>query len=279
MTTLAKKFAVAALALSAVSASQAALLVYDGFDYTAGVINGTQSGGTGWSTNWVVGEANAPSIVSPGLTFTGLDTEGNALSDATVQSRGTRRTFDNTGLGGDGTSIWFSALYNHTSAGSDFRLKFFGSSSLSLGVSDYATALNSGIGFHFLGGTGLRVENQNVQIGTATSLAVNTVNLIVGRIDFSDTLNQDRVLLWVNPTISGTAPLDSLAAQNVTLQLQTTLGNAVAARWGGAGTGIVDEIRLGTTFGDVVAIPEPSTYVLVLGGLGALVWLRRRASS
>jgi len=283
MNTLSKKFALAALTLVAAASSQAALLFYDGFNYAAGSINGTQNGGIGGLTAWVEGEGtvtNDPTIVSSGLTAPGLSTIGGALSDTTSSSLGARRTFDNTGLGADGTSVWFSALYNHTSAGSDFRLKLFADSSISLGTSGYATAANSGIGFNFTGGTGLRVENQNVQIGTATALAVNTVHLVVGRIDFSDTSNADRVLLWVNPTISLTAPLDAAAAQNVTgFNLQATLGNAVAARWGGAGTGIIDEIRLGNTFGDVVAIPEPSTYALLLGGLGALVWLRRRPAS
>jgi hypothetical protein len=40
-----------------------------------------------------------------------------------------------------------------------------------------------------------------------------------------------------------------------------------------------DEIRFGTSFADVSPIPEPSTYALLAAGLGALVWLRRRAKA
>jgi len=38
---------------------------------------------------------------------------------------------------------------------------------------------------------------------------------------------------------------------------------------------VFDEVRFGTTFLDVVPIPEPSTYVMLLGGIGVLLILRR----
>jgi hypothetical protein len=52
----------------------------------------------------------------------------------------------------------------------------------------------------------------------------------------------------------------------------------IFADTGGANSKI-DEIRFGQTFADVSPIPEPSTYALLAAGLGALVWLRRRAKA
>jgi hypothetical protein len=52
---------------------------------------------------------------------------------------------------------------------------------------------------------------------------------------------------------------------------------SILAFTGGPSNAKFDEIRFGKTFADVSPIPEPSTYALLAAGLGALVWLRRRA--
>ncbi|MDX2110800.1 MAG: hypothetical protein SFY80_11220 [Verrucomicrobiota bacterium] len=269
-----------------VSLAQAAIIIYDGIDYadsiTGTTINtsvGGSNGGQGWTSPWVNGLENSATtgsvgVESPGLSYSTLQVTGNALSDPTSLSRGARREFDNTGLGVDDSSLWFSALYQHTSAGSDFRVKFFADSSLVLTSSGYATAVNSGIGFNYSGTSGLRVENQATQLGTGTVLTNNTAYFIVGRIDFKS--GNDDVRLWVNPSLTGT-PEDSSASQFQSTAIQSTIGNAVAVRWGGTSTGIIDEIRMGNSFVDVAptTVPEPAYGAAIIAVVLGCMLVRR----
>lgn len=277
-----------ALAGGPTAPSSAALIVYEGFDYLDGITGttvntlvGDSAGGQGWTAPWTNGQENGSAangsvgVESPGLAYAALAVTGQALSDPTSASRGARREFDATGLGADGTSVWFSALYQHTNAGSDFRVKFFADSSLILTGSNYATAANSGIGFNYSGTNGLRIENQATQLGTGTVLANFTTHFVVGRVDFQ--AGNDDVRLWVNPALDAGAPADLDAAQFQSTALQATLGQAVAVRWGGSGTGLIDEIRLGTTFAEVTPVPEPAA-LAALSALAAVGWalVRRR---
>lgn len=155
-----------------------------------------------------------------------------------------------------------------------FSMTVFASSANSLRSSGYASGTNSGIGFHYSGTAGLRIESEAIQYGASVDLTDNTTYLIVGRIDFQS--GNDDVRLWLNPTPGSTAPADVDAYVTQSIALQATLGNGVAALWGGAGTGIVDEIRLGTDFADV-AVPEPSTIAAFLGACALLMaYLRRK---
>jgi len=76
----------AAIALSAILSQQtanAALLAYEGFDYTPGILDSTKNGGTGWSQPWVATPATgiaAPNqqVLSGGFGYT--DGLGNILN-------------------------------------------------------------------------------------------------------------------------------------------------------------------------------------------------------
>lgn len=81
----------AAIALSAILSQQtanAALLAYEGFDYTPGILDSTKNGGTGWSQPWqpTTGTANVllpnQQVLSTGFTYT------DALNNSLVVSGG-----------------------------------------------------------------------------------------------------------------------------------------------------------------------------------------------
>ena len=95
--------------------ARAAVLMYDGFDYTVGTSLTNQAGGTGWgaATNYWKGTVtegvNSNSTIVAGLTFSDYQVAGNAVqlcaSNAIVIRYGRKIQ---TGAVGD---IWMSYLY------------------------------------------------------------------------------------------------------------------------------------------------------------------------
>src|SRR3954454_9538923 len=77
------------LACCWVSASSAALQVYEGFTYTDGTSILGQNGGGGWSNSWnATGSTTGitANATTPGLTYPGLSASGNKLSLAGQQN-------------------------------------------------------------------------------------------------------------------------------------------------------------------------------------------------
>ena len=258
-----KKLAiVTVVALFMAASAQAAPVAYEGFDYTAGQSLLNQSGGSGWTAAWVNGTLDEDAtIVSPGLTYSGLPTVGNA---STTQNQSNARAFTTTGLMDDGDVLWFSCLLNPTGTSSDLRFQVTSTNARGKGggfrVGSYQSeteqwtvtaAINDG------GGTG------------SVLIDKDSVSLIVGRTTFADS-GDDRVDVWVNPTSEPTGDSTVYALRAM------TAGDYVWFGGGGSWQANLDEIRVGTTFSDVV-VPEPATMVLLsLGGVG-LILRRRRA--
>ena len=103
----------AAIALSALLSQQtanAALLAYEGFDYTAGNLDTTKNGGIGWAQAWqpttVSGNLANQQVFSTGFNYT--DGLGNALTVSGGRAHVTGdggATGDNIGGVGTGTSV------------------------------------------------------------------------------------------------------------------------------------------------------------------------------
>jgi hypothetical protein len=268
----------------------AAPLISDSFtvgagDYSAGALS-TQIGtpeigsyeaawsGTGTSTTF-----GDPSVVSSGLTYAGLSSSGGSVSlnrtsgsgsiikSASVNPNGTTTASD--------PSVYFSGL-----------LQLGGATWASIGLQ---VGTNSGtkdlIGIGFNNGGFAEIRQDGTVSATAGSAlggwtSSNTV-FVVGKI--TNAAN-DLVTLYLNPT---------LGSEPVTATLSTTVGTlgyfpgdplhnlqlSANLVTGGAAT-FVDELKVGTTWSDVVSvIPEPSTFALMgLAGLAALLGRRRRVS-
>jgi hypothetical protein len=263
--------AVAASCLAFQSAH--AQLFQEGFNYTIGSaladpLNTNPGNGLAWSGGNV-----GMTIGGGNLTYSGLqDLGGNEFSLAWATAGTAINTFTAVTSG----QIYYSFLLNMTVANT---------------ANSYVTALNPGtttpggsadaINIYIDGANSqaLRLRTAGASEYSATlapKLSLNTTYLVVLEYDFATTTAN----LWLNPTpgasqpaatesIVGTGSVTSIA--NVGFKSQST-----------AGTFLIDNILIGTTWADVTpvsAVPEPSTLALVgLGGIGFLglaVRLRR----
>src|SRR5690606_28936101 len=97
--------AAATMALSP-SASEAALLVYEGFNYEPGALSNAD-GGTGWKGAWGVDAANQ--VVAGSLSYGSLQTTGGSFSRSSTANTRSFREFENT-IGNSTGEIWISFL-------------------------------------------------------------------------------------------------------------------------------------------------------------------------
>lgn len=237
------------------SASQAAILGFEPFDYPNGTPIIGQSGGTGWMVNsstkgsWFSVGDPSPTVVNSQL-VTGNAGGGNA---AARDIGGNNAAIPGTGV------VYFAADLNF-----DPGTRFAG-----LSWYDYGNEREFfGIPFD-TGVFGLDGERTGRQLSSVQALP-NTDYRLVARVDYT---NQN-VALWVNPTTAdeGAPTISSgINSGNYFTAIRVASGGGeanVGARW--------DNLTLADTFADAVTgvvVPEPSGLALLpLAGLA----LRRR---
>ncbi len=100
---------------------------------------------------------------------------------------------------------------------------------------------------------------------------VGTTVLLVLRADF--TASTDKFTLYVNPTPGAPEPLVGTVKQNSDVGIVSSLTLYSTGAYG------LDEIRIGTTYADVVPaiVPEPASLVMAsTAALASLGWWWRR---
>ncbi|MFA7234188.1 MAG: PEP-CTERM sorting domain-containing protein [Terrimicrobiaceae bacterium] len=269
------------LGIALCPAAKAATVVYEGFGYTAGTDLGGQNGGTGFNGAWIDSAAsgNKDKVQSGSLAYGSLQTAGNALLLVTpFTGLGLDRSFS-TISGVDGTTTWIS-----------FLLKFDGSSgTLNAGDVGWLSVRPSDFGSSPQFGAFTNESDEVVfaigdygggdPVFSATPFEADTTYLLVGSITWhTDPGQAEDISLFLNPTF-GPAPGTPLVSRN-DLDLVNDPGDNLLVKMsiladGGDSAWLVDEIRIGASFGDVTPVPEPSAVLLALAG-GALLWSRRR---
>lgn len=276
--------AVAAVALLAGSAN-AAVIVYEGFNYPAGNIDGTQNGGTGMTGAWATsGIQKLYTVAGSGLTFTGLSTEGNAAqrsdrSGGAEMNRGISVASQNA-LTADNSTIWFSVLMDTAdSYPKGNQMAFLFSSDPISGPKDTPVSVSGGeaYGVGFEDTDPSKLHGLAVDDGTSSysddgisGIGRNEKFFIAGKINWAPNGSNDTLTVYnvTDPNL----PLPSPFA-TMTDDLDQSQFDTLAI--GDKQHGIVDEIRLGQSMEDVGLVPEPATMALLgLGGIGVL--LRRR---
>jgi hypothetical protein len=293
--------AVVCLAALAAGSADAALIAYEGFDYSAShsaIASGTLSGGFGWTNNWITVGFNASNYyeVAPGSLGAPFPTTGNRVagySTADDPPAGNsypahlklRRTFDtspanpnysdfsfvldgNDELGVAGTSVWFSFLADSDGIPNNAYsgVNLFGIFTGELAGKNDPDAIE--------GAWSLYKSKSNANSVPLPKGDVADLHQIVVRYDFVAGSGNDVGNIWLDPD------RDMLLANALTPD-QTITGfdfSTASNQWefASAQSFTFDEIYVGTAACDVVPVPEPGVMMLLATGLTAVYGLRRR---
>ena len=213
---------------------------YEPFNYPAGAAPG--NGGTGWSGAWSPGSSQ---VVTPGLTFTGLTTAGNALGPSGAFAS---RQLQTPVVGVAGTSVILRALIksniNGTPASHATIGNYPGGGSNVFSMGDLPMADANAGNWGIQNGCGNFYSNVPV--------VANQTVYLTAQIDFNVSGSNDRMRLWVQ-TSPPAAPTFTLTPDiDVLCNLNTFSG----VYWQTQQSQIVDEIRVDTASSLCVAPPN-----------------------
>ncbi len=261
------------------------LIAYEGFSYTTGSgqlysTSGGANGGTGWGGAWSGFTTNASfnTINAGSMSYTDpasatLSTAGNSLeiSSGATTAPSYTRALTSAITPTDGSVLWLSFLAAG-SGGSTMGLTLYNGATQLLLLGNSGT--NDAWGIRQLSG-GSAFSSTGVQmasmVGTVGSTALICVNI-------SFQAGNDVVEMFVNPTLGDTTPSTSSRYATQSLVDITSLSQ-ISIGVGTANQKLdFDELRIGNSYADVVAVPEPSAMALVMisfAGFCLLTTLRR----
>ena len=264
--------------------ARADVIAYDGFSGPPGATVLGQGGGTGWAGTWTVGGFNAFNntsyVVEPGsLSYPGLATTGNHASTPSGNAiQGVTRSFA-TPLGTPGTTAYVSVLLQPEGTLNQGVFNGF------FGIYLNGGASNDLLDDLFFGKPGGNAINEYVvehrggagQLSSGVDAVVGETALLVVKAEFL--AGNDRFTFYVNPTPGGPEPTGGVVKTDL------DLGVVTGVTLYSTGAHDVDEIRVGTTFADVVPpsgdgtpVPLPGVAwagMVLLGGIGARRWKNR----
>jgi hypothetical protein len=256
--------------LSVLSPSaKAEVIVDDTFNYAVGTALGGQGG-------WVdVNSGDVVSVVS-----------GSLSGNLTRSSSGNSVSFGGAGIdpartfAADATTLFYSFLIQVTDLGSlnttGGYLAGFGSGSTVFGTTVWTRSDGAG-------GYNIGMEKRTgTPTYTATSFTTSDVVYVVGSYTYGAEVGDDVANLWINPdpvTFGLTAPTatitDNVGSDLGVLGIERFFLRQDSTSETPAGV-LFDELRVGNTYAEVTAIPEPTTTLSLLGGLGMMMLLRPR---
>ncbi len=267
--------------IAVAGAAQASLLVHESFLDTGGsaydvsqtIASGTnrEKGPTAgsWSSRWTGGDG---SLETGGLTYAtataSLNVGGGLQATGSGGGTATRRPIAN-----QSSPTWFSFLLNVSSTGTGSRLRAGASFNNSSNSN-----LMWGIQIDNTGNTNIAIK-AHVNNTTSGSISINKdeTYLVVGLADVFDNNGtlEDRIKIWVNPDMTLLDPGTAGITYSRNHDNRAGDGASGFAMQIGANTAL-DDIRMGTTYADVVphtVIPEPASMAMV--GVGLLLTARR----
>jgi len=266
---------------------------YESFDYSAGLL-ASLNGGEGFNANgdgspnttsW--GSSTVVSVVDGNLTYGSFfsASQGNMMSIPAAGgsiSRSLGQTID-TG------TFYFSYLTRRTTdTERTVNVAFFNSaSSERFAIGQFGTGNYGGGDGRFQISPLNNVDNV-VNAGVPVEYGTNVTHLVIGRVEFDTNGANDRITIWIDPSDSDLANALTNGIDVLTpyISIETfDVGNIASFRpfTGGPTTSPVahagaaadfDEFRFGSTFSQVIPVPEPGS--VALGAIGALGLAFRR---
>lgn len=279
-------------AMAFAASASAELLLYEPFGYTAGADLVGQNGGTGFTGAWRDGAAGGGIIQAGSLPApAGVPTAGgHALLSGAAGTYQVYRDFTNI-EGADGETTWISWIAQRQGDSIPTPDPTYGDN-------PYPRGVNAGF-FN----TEHPTRPERVGIGNSSNATENEWSIIpegsgglregsgvpwdemhwaVMRLDHHGDINTpDDAYLWLDPDPNVEPDIMNALASSVGVVdfsgldfIRPFVGNESSGR--PAGQMVIDEIRVGTTYADMSAVPEPAA--LCLAGLAAcgLVGRRRR---
>lgn len=236
------------------------------FDYPAGD-SLTQHGWTAHS-----GTSNAIFVTSPGLTYPdyGSSGVGNA---ATLTTTGQDVNKQYTPL--TSGAVYASVMVNVTSAQTGdyfFHLGLANTTTIYMGRVFVKNALNGNLAF------GLSKSSINASVQPIYSDSIYTTGvtyLLVLKYKFNPDVADDSVYLFINPVVSPSEPAPNLAHGTLTTGSDPANIGGVYIRQGTASSApnlILDGIRIGTAWADVVPVELTSFAAISSGSDVVLKW-------
>lgn len=246
----------ALLCAAAPGALNGSVIVAEPFNYPVDAFLNGQSGGTGMGGAWLeAGNSSDYDHIQAGsLAFPRLPSSGNSLISVASGSYSTSlfRSLTATIPGTSGTVVWASFLVRKDNEGTSAPNNYFG-------IVLYPTDPNQPA--LFIGDTGETdfyslgiAGSADGQVASSTrSVVAASPTLLVVKITFQ--AGADRVELFVNPDASGPAPtLAAATKSDLDIPDIRALGvlAGLDAQWS------ADEIRIGSSFADVVSAAAPT---------------------
>lgn len=286
--------------------SQAALLVYEGFNYTTGSALNTitpNASTTGLDKTTAYGGSGVANYtVQSGLTFGSLTTTGGSISSAaSVTAVGAVKLSLTSYVG----TLWSSYLVNFSSLSN----ATVGNGALTRVSNDTS---NNGERFNSYAdsrtSTGSPTTNlgiaynaaSNITVGT-TSLSLNTTYILISKYtnvgsavnsgtgtgtlyalslsQFNSFISAGGAESWLNAASIGTGASDVTGRVSSTNNASSTylFQSGAYAQFVNVNDGVTfDELRYGSTLTDVVPVPEPGTVGLAALGAGTAFLFRRK---
>jgi hypothetical protein len=270
----------------ACATSQAALVVYDGFNYS-GTGLAAQNGGTGWSGPWFNTATTDNSLSNDGVSLQyplsfeppliAPTPSGSHVKTGGVTASSSRLLAETIPLNVDGTVRFVSALFrknvaNGATTADNVLLEFTDSSA------------NRRWGFGIEGAGDKPWLNANGSTSPATAVTVGDTYFMVAKI-VSSAAGADQAFLKVFGTGYGTqVPAAEPTTWDATLteitgaildriRIRIDNGNSLAS------PGEIDEIRIGSSWADVVSVPESSSFILLAIGAISLLVIEKLGST
>jgi hypothetical protein len=227
-------------------------------------------------------------VTTPNLTYTdpnnslALTTSGNSLdfgNKSAMRAWNVPTSFSTV----SNSTLWASFLVDPTGTVNKLFVLPFGNAGYTVSGTNYqfgaGAYLNNVTGWTI--GAQIRTSGAGGYAAPVTMLPLNQnqTYLIVMEFTYNGGNGLDTEQLWVNPTLGNSGPLGGdVTTGTVTGTLD--LSGYWFLRGGSTAAGVVDELRIGDTYSDVVPVPEPSTLALsLIGGVMGLVVFRRRAKA
>jgi len=253
---------------------RASLIVYESFDsYTSGSNLNGGAGGTGWTNTWTAPTGTDGATITTPANYVNGSVVVNGGTNALALGNGSS-SVSSRGFATQTGTLYFSFLYTPVvglTTGDFFQFM----------MNNDITTNNSGsIGDLNTGANLLGVRSGGTNGGTTVDSTFSTVQgttyFLVGKFSKTSGGNYNRIDLFINPSSDiepGSADAFSTGDSGITSVAFFTM------RSSGMTLGDFynfDELRVGTTFADVVPVPEPGTWSLIFVSVGLITWFVRR---